>query len=81
MDAQQTKCTSNARSFRNDAFYGDSYHYKVSLDGNGWFKPDYNSDYKVANGATYTTDYGLIVANTYTVNIDTNDDLVPMGVR
>lgn len=54
-------------------------HYRIDLEGSGWFATDYAGSYKLADGYTYTTNYGTINKNTYNVNIGTNDDMAPSG--
>ena len=52
-------------------------NYRIDLDGNGVFEPDYTGTYHKADGYMYTTDYEDIKKNTYTVNVNTNSDLAP----
>lgn len=84
LNNQYTYCKSSARSYREGNLYGSNYHYMIALDGNGWFKPNYEGSYKAADGTekyTYYNGSSKIKANTYTVNVDTSDYLTSAGVR
>lgn len=83
---QRTYCESKANANRGngDNPYDTDFHYKIALDENGWLNPDYDGAYKVADGTTqftYYNKYNKIKANTYTVNVDTNDCLTCAGIR
>ena len=56
-------------------------NYRIDLDGNGVFEPDYTGTYHKADGYMYTTDYEDIKKNTYTVNVNTNSDLAPRCIQ
>ncbi len=66
-----TTCGSKAYTYKYDTNSYASFigNYRIDLDGNGVFEP--------ADGYIYTTDYGDIKKNTYTVNVNTNSDLAP----
>ncbi len=76
-----TKCKSKAATYvyNTNSYASFTGNYCITLDGNGFFNPDYKGTYKKADGYMYTTTYGKIKKNTYTVNIGTNSDLIPRG--
>ena len=74
-----TTCGSKAYTYKYDTNSYASFigNYRIDLDGNGVFEPDYTGTYHKADGYMYTTDYEDIKKNTYTVNVNTNSDLAP----
>lgn len=74
-------CSSRAETYRynTNRYVSSIGNYIIDLDGNGFFNPDYDGTYHKADGYVYTTDYGKIKNNTYTVNIGTNSDLTATG--
>lgn len=79
LSKKDTSCDSRAATYRyNTDFIVDHVaRYRVNLDGNGFFNPDYTGKYQDANGKFCTTKYNTIKKNTYTVNLGTKDDLAP----
>ena len=78
-----TSCKSKAVTYKYGTTELASFtgHYRIDLDGNGIFAPDYTGSYKSANGREYRTPYNTIKENTYTVNICSYDDLIGNGVE
>lgn len=75
---KKTVCKSRAATYK---YHTKSYanyigNYRITLDGNGFFNPNYIGDYKKADDKMHDTNYKKIQKNTYTVNIGTKDDLV-----
>lgn len=82
MSKQDTKCISSAQAYQSEYdSYNYGYSYKIDLDGDGWFRPDYSGSYVLGDGYNHTTTYGKISENTYTVNIDSKENLNTGGYQ
>ncbi len=77
----ETNCDSTANTYRNGSVLKTKYKYTITLDGNGFFKPNYQGSLHSANGKKYRTSYGIIKKNTYTVNIESDEDLNLAGAN
>lgn len=81
--AKTTTCQSRADSYRYNTseILTTKYTYGIDLDGDGWFSSDYIGTLQRADGKQYTTSYGSISKNTYTLNISSGDDITSHGVE
>lgn len=79
LKGKDTSTDSTADTYRKNSTVKNKATYVVDLDGDGAFKPNYYGVIHYADGGTYTTTYGVIKKNTYTINVTTPDDLNPSG--
>lgn len=78
---KKTKTNNIADTYRynEDSVVDNKGHYKVDLDGKGFFARDYSGSYQKADGYAYDQKYGKIKKNKYTIGIGTKDDLTASG--
>ena len=74
LGAVKTTCTSTADTYTLEGhnYSSRKYIYHIDLIGKGWFASQYIGTSQYADGWSYTTDYGKINDNTYTLNISSD---------
>lgn len=74
LGAVKTTCTSTADTYTYNGhnYTSNKYTYHIDLIGKGWFASSYTGTAQQADGYSYTTDYGKISGNTYTLNISSD---------